>query len=205
MSTPVSSSSSLHPTRQQLDELDALMERMLELPVKPAAEEAKGLGAEEPTLSALASESPFAEFSPHGIASYQTEESDASVTNSEGAFQFRSSNSVQENGISSVPPRNGQSPFRFAESTSVAANRGAGSKIAFTRTPAGVADDGPPPSLWLWPVVGINQIYDAVMGGMGSPGRIMRGTGRAWLGWVGLLMLAAALAWGVFDWLQWAG
>jgi hypothetical protein len=205
MSTPVPSSASLHPTRRQLDELDALMERMLELPVNPAAEEAKSPAAEEPAFSSPSDTSPFAEFSPHGIASYQTEESDASVTNPEGAFQFRSSNSVQENGISSVPPRNGQSPFRFTEPTSLNVNRNTGSRIAFTRTSTGVADDGPPPSLWLWPVVGINHIYDAVMGGLGNPGRIMRGTGRAWLGWVGLLMLAAALAWGVFDWLQWAG
>ena len=205
MSTPVSSSSSLHPTRRQLDELDALMERMLELPVKPAGEEAKTPVCEEPTFLAAESASPFAEFSPHGFASYQTEESDASVTDPEGAFQLRSSNSAQENGVSLVPPSNGQSPFRFAEPTSLPVNHGAESKIAFTRTSAGVADDGPPPSFWLWPAVGINRIYDAVMGGLGSPGRIMRGTGRAWLGWVGLLMLAAALAWGVFDWLQWAG
>ncbi len=202
MSTPVSSSS-LHPTRQQLDELDALMERMLELPVNPAAEEAKSPGVEEQAFSSPSDTSPFAEFSPHGIASYQTEESDASVTNPEGALL--SSTLGKENGVSSVQYSNGQSPFRLAESTSLAVNHGAGSKIAFTRTLAAVADDGPPPSLWLWPVVGINQIYDAVMGGLGSPGRIMRGTGRAWLGWVGLLMLAAALAWGVFDWLQWAG
>ena len=83
MSTPAPSPS-LHPTRRQLDELDALMERMLELPVNPAAEEAKSPGAEGPTLSEAESASPFAEFSPHGIASYQTEESDASVTNPEG-------------------------------------------------------------------------------------------------------------------------
>ena len=203
MSTPVSSSSSLHPTRRQLDELDALMERMLELPVNPAVEEAKSPGAGEPTLSEAENASPFAEFSPHGIASYQTEESDASVTNSEGALL--SSTLGKENGISSVQYSTGQSPFRFTEPTSLTVNRGTASKIAFTRTSAGVADDGPPPSLWLWPVVGINQIYDAVMGGLGSPGRIMRGTGRAWLGWLGLLMLTAALAWGVFDWLQWAG
>src|SRR5260370_311638 len=164
MSTPVSSSSSLHPTRRQLDELDALMERMLELPVKPAREEAKTSVSEEPTLSEAENASPFAEFSPHGLASYQTEESNASVTNSEGALL--SSTLGKENGYSSIPPSNGQSPFRFAESTSVAANRGTASKIAFTRTSAGVADDGPPPSLWLWPVVGINRIYDAVMGGL---------------------------------------
>ena len=40
MSTPAPTSPSLHPTRRQLDELDALVERMLELPVKPGDEEA---------------------------------------------------------------------------------------------------------------------------------------------------------------------
>src|SRR5438094_7109932 len=143
MSTPVSSSSSLHPTRRQLDELDALMERMLELPVNPAVEDAKSPDVEEPTLSEAENASPFAEFSPHGIASYQTEESDASVTNPEGVLL--SSTLGKENGFSPVQSSNGQSPFRFTEPTSLTVNRGTGSKIAFTRTSAGAADDGQPP------------------------------------------------------------
>ena len=43
----------------------------------------------------------------------------------------------------------------------------------------------------------------------GNPGgnlsSFLLGSGRRLLGWIGLLMLAAALAWGVFDWLHWAG
>jgi hypothetical protein len=41
MSTSRSSGASVHPTRQQLDELDALLERMLALPVSKGAEENK--------------------------------------------------------------------------------------------------------------------------------------------------------------------
>jgi len=198
MSTPAPSSPSLHPTRRQLDELDALMERMLELPVNPAGEEAKNPSSAEPTLPESADGSPFAEFSPGGMASYQTEESDASVTNPEGTFG--SLNSSKENGAPSISDN---APFRFGQQSSLEVN-GGNTAAAFSRR-AGVADDGPPPRLWLWPVVGVNQVYDALMGGLGSPGRILRGTGRAWLGWIGLLMLAGALAWGVFDWLHWAG
>jgi hypothetical protein len=162
------------------------MERMLELPVNSEGPEAKSLASAEPVLSEPAEVSPFAEFSPLGIPSYQTGESDASAADM-------------------IPPSNGQSPFRFAEPTSIAANGGTGNRIVVSGTSTHVADDGPPPPVWLWPVVGINKIYDALMDGLGSPGRIMRRTGRAWLGWIGLLMLAAALAWGVLDWLQWAG
>src|SRR5450755_2015391 len=39
MATP-RTTASIHPTRQQLDELDALLQRMLELPVNAGAEEA---------------------------------------------------------------------------------------------------------------------------------------------------------------------
>jgi hypothetical protein len=187
MSTPAPTSPSLHPTRRQLDELDALVERMLELPVKPGDEEAKSSATEEAAVPDPAGESAFAEFSPHGIASYQTHESEASAADSQEAFQFTSSDPARENGVRSTLASHGQPSVRF------------------TRPALSRADDGPPASMWLWPVVGINQTYDFLMGGLGTSGRILRGTGRAWLGWVGLMMLAAALAWGVLDWLQWAG
>jgi len=185
MSTPAPTSPSLHPTRRQLDELDALVDRMLELPVKPGEEEAKNSATEEaPDPEGV---SPFAEFSPHGVASYQTHDSDTSAANAQGAFQFTSSDSARANGVSSTLVRNGQPSFKAASRTSTG------------------TDDGPAGSIWLWPVVGINQTFDFLMGGLGGTGLILRGTGRVWLGWIGLLMLAAALAWGVLDWLQWAG
>jgi hypothetical protein len=186
MSTPAPTSPSLHPTRRQLDELDALVDRMLELPVKPGEEESKNSVTEEALLPDDGV-SPFAEFSPQGVASYQTHGSDTSAANAQGAFQFTSSDSAKANGVSPTLARNGLPAFKAADRTSTG------------------TDDGPPASIWLWPIVGINQTFDFLMGRLGGTGLILRGTGRVWLGWIGLLMLAAALAWGVLDWLQWAG
>jgi hypothetical protein len=66
-------------------------------------------------------------------------------------------------------------------------------------------DDNPPAPIWLWPIAGINRLYDGLVGGLGAPGRILIESGRTWLGWIGLVMLAAALAWGILDWIHWAG
>ncbi len=55
MSTTVSprpSAATVHPTRQQLDELDALLQRMLDLPVNGAAEEAAELVRPKPERTA---------------------------------------------------------------------------------------------------------------------------------------------------------
>src|SRR5437879_4286024 len=87
MATPASPSPSLHPTRRQLDELDALMERMLELPVNAAAGEmAAGDRATEP--------SPFAELTSSDFESYRTDEGDALAVDSASAFDFSSPASV---------------------------------------------------------------------------------------------------------------
>ena len=179
MSTPAPSPS-LHPTRRQLDELDALMERMLELPVNPAAEEANRPASDEPALPPPEDAAPLGELGSHGFVSYRTDENDASVMTH-------------------------QSPFHFTVAKSAVVNPDSTNRIVITGTATGVADDGPPPPLWLWPAAGVNHLYDSLMGRLGAPGRIMRGTGRTLLGWIGLLLMAAALAWAVFDWLHWAG
>ena len=85
MSAP---SSSLHPTRRQLDELDALMERMLELPVNPAAEEVRRPASDEPTLPQPEDAAPLGELASHGFVSYRTEENDASVMTHQSPFHF---------------------------------------------------------------------------------------------------------------------
>jgi hypothetical protein len=197
MSTPAPSSPSLHPTRRQLDELDALMERMLELPVNPVGDESKSSSNEDPATYGSADTSPFAGFPPHGMPSYQTEEAEALAADASRAFNFTTAGSIKGNEVSS-----GSGNDDFGQRNSLGARIGARSGT-LRRTE--LADEDPPPAIWLWPLVGMNQTYDTLMSGLGAPGRFMRGTGRVWLGWIGLLLLATALAWGVFDWLQWAG
>ena len=202
MSTSASSSPSLHPTRRQLDELDALMERMLEVPVKAAEEEPQG-AANPRALSpeSSAESSLVADFTSTGFESYRTDEGDSSLADSPSAFDFHSPSPVHDNSVSPPTEPHGQTPFVIQSATSSAIPGSlAGSRES---SPSSVIDD-PPAPIWLWPVVGVNRTYDGFMTRLGSPGRMLLGRGRTWLGWIGLLMLTAALVWGILDWIHWA-
>lgn len=198
MSTSASSPPSLHPTRRQLDELDALMERMLEVPVKAAEEKSQGMtNLQEP----LAESSPFGDFATPGFESYRTDEGDASLADSHSAFDFHSPAPVHDSSASPATASQGQTPFANHSATNTAsAGSGGGSMKS---SPASVIDD-PPAPIWLWPVVGVNRTYDSLMTRLGKPGHVLLGRGRTWLGWIGLLMLSAALVWGILDWIHWA-
>jgi hypothetical protein len=55
-----------------------------------------------------------------------------------------------------------------------------------------------------WPLVAFNAVFDVFLAPWGPPGRWLRGAaGRRFLGALGLLCLAAALALGLADWLGW--
>src|SRR5439155_23813338 len=61
------------------------------------------------------------------------------------------------------------------------------------------------PRSWvLWPLVGVNRLFDRAASRLGIAGRWMkRPWGRALLGWVGLLCLAAAGVLLLLDWIGW--
>lgn len=67
------------------------------------------------------------------------------------------------------------------------------------------AIDLPEPATWLLPVVWVNNAYDRLTVPFGRPGRWFRtGAGRSLLGWAGVLMLVGAgglVVWGC--WLDW--
>jgi hypothetical protein len=174
------------------------MERMLELPVNAAAGEmAAGDRTTEP--------SPFAELTSSDFESYRTDEGDALAVDSARAFDFSSAASVD------VPGNPATGGIYGGASTGLSSPAGNASPAAATIqsgslvSSPGSVDDDPPAPIWLWPVVGINRVYDGIMGLLGGPGRVLLGIGRTWLGWIGLIMLAAALAWGILDWIHWAG
>jgi hypothetical protein len=51
---------------------------------------------------------------------------------------------------------------------------------------------------WIRPLVWSNQVFDHITTWLGEPGEWLRGgSGRAVLGWTGLLLLAGALTWAV--------
>ena len=63
----------------------------------------------------------------------------------------------------------------------------------------------PAPLPWVcYPLLGINLVFDGLSWLLGPAGRwLRRPGGRAVLGGLGLLLLAAAVARGVLDWMGW--
>jgi hypothetical protein len=56
----------------------------------------------------------------------------------------------------------------------------------------------------LQPLVWANRAFDGCAARLGPPGRWLCGPrGKALLGWTGLALLSAAVAWGVLDWMGW--
>lgn len=62
-----------------------------------------------------------------------------------------------------------------------------------------------PPSPLLAPLVAFNQLFDAILGLFGPPGRWLCGpVGRGLMGTAGILMLLGGIAWGVAEYHGWS-
>src|SRR5438034_7983962 len=204
MSTPATtpSPSLLQPTRQQIDELDALLERMLELPVNPFdAETAMPAGPEEMVFS-ICSPIPRirgTEVEGEGVERLQTpaplpqplspeyrgegrwEEDSAAVACLEGAPDLHPDEwPVHTVGLASAP---------------VVIQR---PSMSLGDAPRRVAPG------WLRPVLWINRVFDRHVLRLGEPGRWLRQSrGRALLGTLGIVSLATALTIVLHDWFGW--
>jgi hypothetical protein len=194
MSTPAP----LHPVRQQLDELDGLLQRMLELPVEPAPEDAlprlPGEGSAEANGNAVALESSGPEL-----------DSPQYAEPSFSDFQFSSTGDGSETGAASALPS-------LSASTLGEVRPQLGAAWVGTKEPAPSAQTSSSQtqiwegetSPWVWPLVVLNRAVDRCLNRLGRPGRWCQGTlGRACLGFLGLLLLVGALLWGILDWIQW--
>ena len=68
----------------------------------------------------------------------------------------------------------------------------------------------PPPStepvpVYLWPLAALDWTIAKPIAMFGAPGRWLgQGGGKALIGWVGMLLLAGAVVWGVVDYMGWA-
>lgn len=179
MADPVSSrrSSPPHPTRQQLDDLDALMQRMLALPVTPGegdgppelarvSEPAEPVSSVSPTLPPT----PLAEAP---LPAPMTEITPSVAPMPEGP------SFIEERPRATDP-------------------------VAAEEEPARVPHRRPEIAGWLRPLLWSNRVFDRGTMRLGSPGRWLRGQrGRAFLGAAGLIMLAGAVAWSILDWMGW--
>jgi hypothetical protein len=180
--------SASQPTRQQLDDLDALLQRMLSLPVDPAEEPAP---PEPPPPSAPRYPEPF--IAPAGNVIL----SDPEITISQPPPLSRPPVPLPPEPVSlplvnPVPPALRRGPVLPTPDR--------------PRTPleALAASRPPRPSLLLRPIVALNRCFDAVAFGLGAPGRWLRlPAGRTLLGLIGLLLLAVAGALFLLDRIGW--
>ncbi len=188
MATPPSAPP--HPTRQQLDDLDDLLRRMLELPVN-APEESGADGPPPETPFSTLQESPVAvSFSdpltpPPGNMILVDPIAPRPIQ--EAPPQPRPAASVPATPLE-LPLLN---PIPPAERTGVpllpqADPRRSGQAALLASRPAASP-------MWLRPILWVNRSFDRTAFTFGSPGRWLRQPGgRAVLGMVGLLLLAAA-------------
>jgi hypothetical protein len=177
-----------HPTRQQLDDLEALMRRMLALPFplaesgghSPPASQVPSM-IEEVQQPAASVEEPIALITPpHREAEEAAPTAVATVREEFTAFLPTPSAEVP----SPVPIQ-----VTVVEAPSPRGER--------QRRRGSLAP-------WLRPLLWSNRVFDRMTAPLGEPGRLLRGArGRSWLGWSGLLFLATAVAWGVLDWMGW--
>jgi hypothetical protein len=212
-----------HPTRQLLDELDALMKRMLALPVNqiedelrakaerataaaeapaadrpPMAPEDGETGPDSPAAEELPADWPAEEDTPEDRE--QAREHDApSVLVAEEEPDLERIIPASPEVLAAIgrPPREPERKRdpapREPDSAGVTALAGGG---------PGPAVAVPP--VWLRPLVWSNRAFDRCMAWLGGPGQWLRGhNGRAMLGWTGLGLLAGALAWLLANQIGW--
>jgi hypothetical protein len=158
------------PTRQQLDDLDALLQRMLALPVNPSDEppESPPEPLSPPAGNVVLDDSPPVLPPPkapppprppvHAVA-------------------------VPLPVLNPVPLAERRPPVLPPPDRPVSPRQ------------ALIASRPAPEPLLLRPILALNRLFDTVALGLGSPGRwLRRPTGRTLLGLIGLLLLAAAVA-----------
>jgi hypothetical protein len=184
MSTPASprASGSTSATRQQLDELDALLQRMLALPVAPVDEADQAV--EPPAVG---------------------------TSSSNGSAHAGEEFAVRTVALIHLDPDRPETPPSPATSEQVATPDAAVPAPAPAPEPAAAGEPVPAPQrerrplpVWLRPVVWANRAFDHAAGWLGAPGRwLRRPWGRTLLGLSGLLLLAGAVAWVVLEWMGW--
>ena len=206
-----------HPTRQQLDELDALLRRMLEPDSAP--EPAAETPPEPPPGPAVSYRviQPAAE-GPAATAADTTKPDEEQWVPLRSTWQPSphtwgplAESWQQAQAARGAPPGPPDSPSPPAPTPAPEAAtpppiiRPVSGFVQRQPEPTGPeALAAPPISRWLRPLLWCNRGFDALTGPLGAPGRWLRGRrGRAVLGAVGLLCLAAAVARAVAEGIGW--
>jgi len=216
MSSKGQETATLNSTKQLLDELDALMEKMLALPVSsaddaaPLPEELARLPRVTATLTVLESAAPDLE---------------QSQTDTAGLSALASSPRVDEPAKTGPPhvefdPKRA-SPSHKEESLASPAR----SPSYMTNVEAAVPEEAIPPSLlnvqvpeievlpvrprpWasvaIQPLLLVNGIFDLLTFFLGPLGRWLRtGPGRSFLAFAGVVLAVLGIGWLIRDWMSW--
>lgn len=207
----------LHATQQQLDELDALIQRMLTLPVNQAdddpfadlppvppplgpdeREELAEVPALAPRVSAIVRppEVSMPERPPEFLLMKAPQPEPHPQLSSPEVSAPLPSFSVESPPVANIelPEANHRGEERSNERAIATPARPIGERQALLANLA----------WWHRPLVHVNRGFDRLTVPFGPAGCWLRGErGRAVLGWTGLVFLAAALAWGFLDWVRW--
>lgn len=179
------------PTRQQLDELDALLERMLALPVNKLDEEAALSDDVSSNIQQPREKTKRDEPTPAPATSRVALEQAPAVPSP-----------LPSASAPPLPLGEGRGEGRFPEREKSERRRSLGRSLR-----EDVSQRVPEPrrcSWWLWPLLLINAAFFACSDRLGAPGRwLRRPRGRAFLGIIGLLLLLAAVLLFLFDLIAW--
>jgi hypothetical protein len=205
-------SAMVNPTRQQLEELDALLQRMLSLPLnQPDAETSPRLAAPPPPrrraeppsgnnawnvpLPAMGAP-PVLNNWPTGIESL-TASATSTVAAAAAPARLR---------VAPVAPPEEPIPVPQAAPQRLRVEQPPAMTIPIP-PPRPFTFPSPQPALpfYLWPLGIIDQSFGNAFAAFGAPGRWLgQGSGKVFFGWCGLLAMVGAAVWGVMDYMGWS-
>ena len=197
-------------------ELDALLERMLALPVSYREEPESPGSAEPPPPRDLPPLITIAEATPEAVEVYTAPPPPVAFVNESLPPQPALDPAVTAGFRPADPPASSE-PIQpqstaplFQPSAPPPASESAGYKPAATEEPTPPADESltsslePPLPFLLLPLFWVTRCFDRCTVPLGAPGRWLRGpTGKSLLGWVGLLLLAVVGGIALHDWFGW--
>jgi hypothetical protein len=211
--------SALDPTRQQLDELDALIQQMLNLPVKHFDADAGVVAPPELTAvpSIAANDSPSASIESRPMfrngehtaigGLRETMRSPDDSGSAPGEMVERPAEPGNRDPAIGKPLAPGQpSAFRAEpEQEPTWISKKVGERRQIERPSPGRLDRAASgTTLWLVPLKIVNYVFDGGTYPFDPLGRwLRRDTGRTFVGWTGLILLASAVAWAILERIGW--
>lgn len=201
-------------TRQQLDELDALLQRMLSVPLAPADTPAPRAVAEadapplppswridQPAPAASASVPHLVLAEPPSSGALMPEPAPAEPTAPVAAPKPPAKAAPAPPPLpkpappAEPAPKPAPAPVATAPVSVPAPKPVAPTPVAVAPVPPAPATAEPPVPLPLWPLLALNAAFDAVCGLLGPPGRVLRsGFCKNVYGLIGFALLAYTLA-----------